>query len=81
MNGGVRFHLGSDCRKSYSSRSNQEISDLICPCRLVGEALGNINYSKKQICWKKKNRYAGNSKQSKMMFNEVCMIPSGPFLF
>ena len=54
--GGVRFHLGSDCRKSYSSRSNQEISDLICPCRLVGEALGNINYSKKQICWKKKKK-------------------------
>ena len=48
----VRFHLGSECRKPYSIRSNQEISDLIRSYRLVGEALGNINYSKKQINWK-----------------------------
>ena len=49
---GVRFHLGSESRKSYFSRSNQEISDLICPYRLVGETSGNINYTKKQIYWK-----------------------------
>ena len=46
---GVRFHLGSESRESYSSGFNQEISDLICPYRLVGEALGNIKYTKKQI--------------------------------
>ena len=49
---GIRFHLGSESRESYSSRFNQEISDLICPYRLVGEASGTINCTKKQIYWK-----------------------------